>query len=156
VSSDGSLLFLATASGVRMFNLPASSASTQFAVAGFPMPSTAGAAGTFTVTVQNGLGQTLTNYTGTVHFTSNDGQAALPADYTFSTADAGAHSFSATLRTAALESITVTDKTTPALTTTQSNISVSPASVSVLTVTGFPAPVTAGTAKTFTVTAQDG
>ena len=32
-------------------------------------------------------------YTGTVHFTSSDSAAVLPADYTFTLADAGFHHF---------------------------------------------------------------
>ena len=39
----------------------------------------------------------LTGYSGTVHFTSNDAKAVLPANYTFVAADAGARSFQATL-----------------------------------------------------------
>jgi uncharacterized repeat protein (TIGR01451 family) len=52
---------------------------------------------------------TLTGYTGTVHFTSSDAQAILPGDYTFLPADAGAHSFSFTLKTLGDQTITVTD-----------------------------------------------
>ena len=39
-------------------------------------------------------------YTGTVHFTSSDAKAALPVNYTFAAADAGAHTFGAALKTA--------------------------------------------------------
>ena len=42
-------------------------------------------------------GQILSAYRGTVHFSSTDTTASLPADYTFTTADAGTHTFSATL-----------------------------------------------------------
>ena len=45
-----------------------------FGVTGFPSTTTAGAAGTFTVTAKNADGTTDTGYTGTVHFTSTDGQ----------------------------------------------------------------------------------
>src|SRR5207244_74924 len=62
-------------------------ASPSFTVSGFPSPSTAGVAGNFTVIAKDGNGLTNTNYTGTVHFTSSDGQAVLPADYTFTAAD---------------------------------------------------------------------
>jgi len=51
----------------------------------------------------------LTGYTGTVHFTSSDLQAILPADYTFGVNDAGAHVFSFTLNTLGDQTITVTD-----------------------------------------------
>ena len=41
----------------------------------------------------NNMGAT---YTGTVHFTSTDPTAILPADYTFTAADAGTHTFNVT------------------------------------------------------------
>ncbi len=62
--------------------------SPTFAVSGFPSPVTAGVAGTVTVTAKDANGDTDGGYTGTVHFTSSDGQAVLPADYTFTAADA--------------------------------------------------------------------
>jgi hypothetical protein len=74
--------------------------SPSFAVAGFPSSTTAGVAHTFTVTAQNANGTVNTGYTGTVHFTSSDPRAVLPADYTFTAADQGVHTFSATLVTA--------------------------------------------------------
>src|SRR5262249_52659072 len=53
-----------------------------------------------TLTVQNSNSPfTLTGYTGTVHFTSSDPQAILPADYSFVSGDAGTHIFSVTLKT---------------------------------------------------------
>src|SRR5947208_14556349 len=81
-------------------------------VAGFPSPVTAGVAGTFTVTAKDPYSNTATGYTGTVHFTSSDAQAVLPADYTFVAADAGQHTFSATLNTAGSQSLTATDTVT--------------------------------------------
>ena len=36
-----------------------------------------------TVTAVDAYGNVATGYTGTVHFTSSDGQAVLPANYTF-------------------------------------------------------------------------
>jgi len=45
-------------------------------------------AGSFTVTAKTASGTTATDYTGTVHFTSSDGQAVLPADYIFTATDA--------------------------------------------------------------------
>src|SRR5262249_28992842 len=81
----------------------------QLAVAGFPSPSAAGVAGSFMVTAQDAYGNTVSGYIGTIHFTSSDGQAVLPANYTFTLADNGVHTFSATLKTAATQSITATD-----------------------------------------------
>src|SRR5439155_27192939 len=82
-------------------------------VSGYPSPTIAGAAHTFTVTVLDQFGAVADGYVGTVHFTSSDPQAILPADYTFTGAgagkDNGMHTFSATLKTAPVQSITVTD-----------------------------------------------
>ncbi len=82
--------------------------ATSFAVAGFA-PTTAGVAQSFTVTVRDSIGQVATNYNGTVYFSSSDQQAGLPASYTFQASDSGVHTFSATLRTAGLQSIRVRD-----------------------------------------------
>jgi len=50
-----------------------------------------------------------TAYTGTLHFTSSDSGAVLPADYTFVTGDNGAHNFGVTLNTISTQSVTATD-----------------------------------------------
>lgn len=126
-----------------------------FAVSGFPSSTPAGVAGTFTVVARDANGNVLTGYTGTVHFTSSASQAVLPADYTFTAADGGTHSFSATLKTAGNHSITVTDIATATFTGTQAGITVKAGAASTLNVAGFPTPTTAGIARTFTVTARD-
>ena len=70
-------------------------------VSGYPNPTTAGTAHNVTVTAEDASGNTTTAYTGTVHFTSSDGQAVLPANYTFTAGDAGTHTFAGvTLKTA--------------------------------------------------------
>jgi hypothetical protein len=79
----------------------------------FTSPATAGVAGTVDVVIEDAYGNSVTGYTGTVHFTSSDRKASLPANYTFSTADPGYHFFSATLKTAGTQSITATDTATP-------------------------------------------
>jgi Ca2+-binding RTX toxin-like protein len=50
--------------------------------------------------------------------------AVLPGNYTFTSADAGAHTFSATLKTTGARSISATDMTNAAITGTESGISV--------------------------------
>jgi uncharacterized repeat protein (TIGR01451 family) len=127
-------------------------AASTFIVAGFPTSITAGTAGSFTVTAKDAFGNTATGYTGTVHFTSSDGQASLPAN---STLTSGTGSFSATLKTAATQSITATDTVTSSLTGSETGISVSPAAAASFIVAGFPSSITAGTAGSFTVTATD-
>ncbi len=124
-------------------------------LAGFPSPTTAGSAGTFTVTVRDTFGNLATGYRGTLHFNSTDASATLPADYTFTAGDAGAHTFGATLRTAGTRSLTATDTASATLTGTQSGIVVNPAAATSFTVAGFPSPTTAGAAGSFTVTAHD-
>src|SRR5205814_500796 len=86
---------------------PASSVS--YRVNGFPSPTTAGIAGNFTVIAKDSYGNTATGYRGTVYFTSSDGQAGLPANYTFIAGDAGVHTFSATLKTAGSQSLSASD-----------------------------------------------
>src|SRR5262249_3103824 len=142
-----------TVTGTATVNVSPGAAS--FVVTGFPSPVTAGTPGTITVTAKDASNATVTGYLGTVHFTSNDPQAVLPADYTFVAADNGVHTFTnaVTLKTAGTRSITATDGA--GATGSQSNITVNPAATSVLAVTGFPSPVTAGTAGNATVTAQD-
>jgi probable HAF family extracellular repeat protein len=101
--------------------------SLSMTLSGFPTTTTAGEAHDVTVTVFNPDGSIDTNYTGTVHFTSSDPQAALPDDYTFTAADQGAHTFSVTLKTAGSQSFTVADTQTSTLFASQQNITVSPA-----------------------------
>src|SRR5439155_18976189 len=69
---------------------------------------TAGTAFNTTVTAQDANGNTVSGYTGTVHFTSTDAAAALPADYTFVAGDNGAHTFPVTLTTAGSRTVTAT------------------------------------------------
>jgi hypothetical protein len=124
-------------------------------VSGFPSSTTAGTAGSFTVTAYKNDFSIDIGYTGTVHFTSSDPQAVLPADYNFTVADAGVHTFSATLETAGTQSITSTDTTTASLTATDSGITVNPAAASTLSLAGFASPITAGVGSIFTATLHD-
>jgi hypothetical protein len=94
-------------------------------VSGFPTSATHGVAYTFTVTVLDAYGNIATGYRGTVHLGSSDVQAALPADYTFTAADKGKHSFSATLNTLGTQSLTATDTVTATLTGSEGGITVS-------------------------------
>jgi hypothetical protein len=96
-----------------------------FLVNGFPSSTDAGIPGNFTVTALDAEGNVLTGYRGTVHFTSSDARAQLPGDYTFTAGDNGMHSFTATLNTVGVQSITVSDPT-PGITGTQSGIRVIP------------------------------
>lgn len=94
------------------------------AMTGFPSLIPGGAPGPLTVTARDVFGDTVTGYRGTIHFTSSDPAAVLPADYTFVAADNGAHTFNITLNTPGTQSITATDTVTATISGTQSGISV--------------------------------
>src|SRR6516162_2877767 len=154
LSNDGSLLFLATPSGVRMFNLPSTTVASSFVVSGFPSSATAGVAGSFTVSAVNSSGGTAVGYTGTVHFSSSDANAQLPSNYTFTVADHGVHTFSAALTTAGVQSLTAVDQASASVTGTQTGITVNAAAASQLVESG-PTATTAGTSFAVTVHALD-
>lgn len=117
-------------------------------VSGFPSAQVAGTPGSLTVTVLDGAGNTVTGYTGTVHFTSDDAQAVLPADYTFIAGDNGVKVFTNVfqLRTVGTRSITATDTVSATVTGTQSGITVTPATAVQLVFTTQPGSATAGSA----------
>ena len=83
-----------------------------------PVSANAGTAGSYTVTAKDAFGNTATGYLGTVHFTSSDSQASLPADYAFTSGDAGVKTFSVTLKTAGNQTVAATDTVTPSITGT--------------------------------------
>jgi hypothetical protein len=78
--------------GVLVVSIAASSAS-KLVLAGVPSSATAGDRLGLTVTALDAFGNVAMGYTGTVHFTSNDATAQLPADVAYAAADAGVRSF---------------------------------------------------------------
>ncbi len=60
-----------------------------------------------TVTALDANNNVATGYTGTVHFTSSDGKAVLPANYKFTATDRGVHTFTNGFELATLGSQTV-------------------------------------------------
>ncbi len=77
------------------------------------------------------------NYTGTIAFTSTDtARPAFPGHYTFTTNDAGSHTFAITLKTAGTQSIAATDTASATVTGTLSGLSVSPAAASQIVLSG--------------------
>jgi hypothetical protein len=93
-------------SGTNMVIVQPAAASQLFISA--PTTVTAGSAFKVTVTARDPYNNIATGFTGTVHFVSSDGNAALPADYAFVTGDAGVHTFSdPILKTAGPQSLTV-------------------------------------------------
>lgn len=74
-----------------------------------------------TVTALDASNQAVTSYSGTVHFTSSDPHAQLPAD---STMVSGSEAFSATLTAAGNQTITVTEKSTSSINGSSNSINV--------------------------------
>lgn len=125
-------------------------AATHFTVSA-PASATAGTAFGFTVAALDQFGNTAIGYHGTVHFTSTEGAATLPADATLTNGTGG---FNATLRTSGTLTLTATDTVTAATTGTSNDILVSAAAATHFTVSAS-ASATAGTVFSFTVTARD-
>src|SRR5207253_64650 len=105
---------------------PAAAASLSLTV---PSSAVANKPFTATVTLTDRFGNIATGYRGTVAFSTSDLVAAqlgdMPANYSFTAADAGTHSFSVTLVTPPSQTITVTDTTNGALNATSPPIAVS-------------------------------
>jgi hypothetical protein len=126
-------------------------------VMALPSTTTAGVAQNFTVRAVNSFGLTVTNYMGTVQFTSTDPQALLPLAYTFSAGDMGAHAFTATLKTAGTQTIAVTDNSGL---TSSGTVTVNPAAASTFAIAlpsynQFSYPLISGRPWTITVTPED-
>jgi hypothetical protein len=126
-----------------------------FLVTDFPSPTTAGDFGAVIVTAKDASGNTIPNYTGTVHLSSSDLHAQLPGNYTFRASENGSHAFVVALKTAGMQSITVNDTTTPSVSGTQSGIVVTPSSITGLTLSGLPSTAQSGVPVPFTVSATD-
>ncbi len=123
-ASDGALTG-ATSSG---FNVTAGAAN-HFAVTA-PANAAAGTAFSVTVTAQDQFNNTVTGYTGTVHFTTTDPSpgVAVPADYAFTGGDGGMHTFTngVTFVTAGNQTVTATDTVTGSINGTSSAVTVAP------------------------------
>jgi hypothetical protein len=139
----------------------------RFLVVASVNPVTAGLAFMVTVTAQDALGNTVTGYRGTVHFTSSDMAAGvmLPADYPFVAGDNGVHVFNGVVLVTdgrqlpgalarPMETITVTDVAAAAV-MGQAAVVVNPAVASTLSVTPAANLVLRGVPTALTVTARD-
>jgi hypothetical protein len=104
---------------------------------------TAGTAVTLTITAVDATGKTFTGYTGTVHVTSDDASAVLPADVTFASADQGTKTAQFTAKKAGGVNVTARDTASSGLTGT-AHLNVNPAAASKCTVSGTPAAARAG------------
>ena len=154
----GKQTLTATASGVATgtttTTVKAAAAKT-FDVFAFPSPIVAGVTSNFIVTARDAFANKADGYVGTVSFASSDKQAGLPFNYVFALTDAGEKAFSATLKTAATQTLTATDTLTSTITGTQTGIVVIPAAASQLFAVGYPSPTVAGVAGNITITMKD-
>jgi hypothetical protein len=139
--------------GGSFITVNAAAASTM-TVAGFPSTTTAGVAGSLTVTLKDPYGNIASGYRGTVHFTSSDAKAVLPANYTFTASDAGVHTFIATLKTAGTQSISVKDAASASVSGTEGGITVKAAAASKFLISA-PGTINSGVAFSLTLTVQD-
>ena len=125
--------------------------ATHFSVTPATATPIAGTAFNFTVTALDGSNGVVSSYAGTVHFTSSDGQAMLPAN---STLTSGTGTFSVTMKTVGGQTITATDAATLSITGTSNSINVTGPPATHFSVTA-PATATTGTPFNFTVTPLD-
>ncbi len=114
----------------------------------------AGAPAGYLVSALGPSGAVNPNYRGTVHFSSTDLIAALPADLTFSAADAGKHAVTATFKTAGDRALFATDLAVPSA-QGLARVTVSPGAATSLVLFGVPDSPTAGDRLALTVTAFD-
>src|SRR5262249_20693108 len=91
----------------------------------------------------------------TIHFTSTDKQPGLPADYTFTPADKGSHTFTITLGTLGSQAVYVSDATRPTVALTGAATYVTPGVAASFLVTGFPPADGSAGANNSGVTAVD-
>ena len=113
----------ATVLNTGALTVTAGTAATHFSVTG-PGTATAGTAFNVTVTALDATNAVVTGYSGTVHFTSSDTQAVLPANSTLTN---GTGTFSVTLKTAGAQTIAATDTVTATITGASGTITVTAA-----------------------------
>lgn len=122
---------------------------------GFNDPTIAGDSHLFIVEALDAGNNRATSYLGTVHFTSSDPLATLPANYTFTVGNAGIKSFSAMLATAGVQSITATDTLNSSITGTQTDPLVLPGPISTIVIAPSSATINAGSTQAYTAQGFD-
>ena len=92
-----------------------------YVLSGIADPSLLGQAQPFTLLAEDLSNSIVTNYVGTVHFSSTDGAATLPANYTFTLGDGGVHGFAGgvTFGTLGTQTVTATDVADSSITGSQ-------------------------------------
>lgn len=118
-----------------------------------PAAVTAGDPLSVRVTALAGDGQTLTGYRGTVHLSSDDAAAVLPADLVFEGADRGVKTAQVTLKSAGGRKISASAVDVAA--TGAANVTVAPGAASRLELSGAPDSAAVGDSIVVAVTARD-
>jgi hypothetical protein len=151
-----------TTTGSALVNVVAAQAMSLTVSSSFANPDIAGTPGTVDITAFDQYGNPAASgpnqYKGTINLACNDPQVAgLPLTYTFTTADAGTHTFkNVMLETVGTRTISATDSVNSKLSGSSSVINVVPAAADHFSVTtSFSNPDPAATLGTVTVTAKD-
>jgi hypothetical protein len=98
-------------------------AANRLVVSGYPASAKIGVVNTFTVMLFDAYGNIATGYTGTLNFMSDDPFAVfVPSTYTFTSSDAGQHTFYAVFKTAGKHYLKATDTTDASLTGSETGI----------------------------------
>ncbi|HXR96815.1 MAG TPA: choice-of-anchor D domain-containing protein [Terriglobales bacterium] len=124
-AGSGYLLSLSSSGGLRMtgqsFVISAAAAASLLVTA--PPSATAGSVAAIGVAARDRFGNTATSYSGTVHFTSSDPAALLPANIALVD---GADVVGATFGTSGTQTVTATDIGNSAINGTSGKVSVAP------------------------------
>lgn len=147
VFAGGSLIFGGCGGGSSTPPIPV---VTHFSVTA-PTAETAGTSFSISVSALDSSNNMVTSYAGIVHFSSTDTQAALPANSPLTN---GTGMFSVILRTAAPETIVVSDTARTTISGSSSSIQVTGLSATHFSVTA-PANGSSGSSLSFTVSALD-
>ena len=134
----------------QTFTLNVNAAAATHFVVSAPSTQTAGSSFSVTVTAETAGNATAIGYSGTVHFTSSDGSAVMPANSTLTN---GVGMFNVTLKTAGSQNVGATDTATSSITGSAS-VSVNAAAAASMTLVATSAP-SFFQAFNFTVTAYD-
>jgi hypothetical protein len=115
----GAYTLIASAPGLTSATSPAfevvDNSALLFVISNLPNEVSVDQSVTITVTAIETNGSVSRNYLGTLKFQSSDGQAILPADYSFTTSDQGSHTFTLIFRTTGNQSLKVSDSLNPTL-----------------------------------------
>jgi hypothetical protein len=136
--------------------VPREAPARSFELTGLPPSLLSGATASVTVTAHDQNGGVATSYRGTVVFSSSNSTATLPAQYTFTEADAGTHTFTDAISfvTPGAATVRVTDAADASI-FGEAPLIVLPLNAVLLQVTGLIGPLEAGTVSSITVTARD-